>query len=62
MKRSDGFYWSTQATTKGNFYWNADNFNNPVRIRKELAKFNKCRECNVSIIEIIKIFLKGLFK
>ena len=60
MKRSDSFYWS-QDMSKKSFVWNSDSFNNPIRIRKELAKFNHCRECNVSIIEIVKIFLKGLF-
>ena len=61
MKRSDSFYW-TEGMAKKSFYWNADNFNNPVHIRNELAKFNRIRPCNVCFWDIAKIFLKGLFK
>ena len=61
MKRSDSFYWSNDMSKKS-FIWNSDNFNNPIRIRNDLAKFNKVRPSNVSILEIAKIFLIGLFK
>ena len=61
MKRSDSFYWTNEMTKKS-FSWNSDNFNNPVRIRNELAKFNRVRPCNVCFWEVAKIFLKGLFK
>ena len=66
MKRSDAFYWSNEMAAKKDFVWNSDSFNNPIRIRKELATFNKVRQSNVTTTEVIKeifsSFWKGIFK
>jgi len=49
MKRSDGFYWSTQ-----------ESFSLPVRARQELAKYQKIRPCNVKLCDVIIAVVKSI--
>jgi hypothetical protein len=51
-------------TVKPNFVWTTDNniFSQTIKARKELAKFNKIRPCNVSLFDVIMTVLKSIFK
>lgn len=49
---------------KKDFVWTTDNslFSQPIKVRKELAKYQKIRPCNVSLFDVIIAVLKSIFK
>jgi hypothetical protein len=51
------------ANNKPNFVWTTDNslFSQPIKVRKELAKYQKIRPCNVSLFDVTMSVIKSIF-